>query len=160
MTQDNSWHVLSLIGRNGKCWCFFFFSLLYNLMDNFAFFCWNAIWKQSIGDRAEIGVRTIYIFNRGSQGGSKLWGEGLSFGLVLLPQQSPYPYCTALHLVPTAHSGAFPSLTGLFWAIFTTRPFCFTVTGMEWRATSGVWVQYRLERWGVAGLTSNRQNKN
>ena len=54
-------------------------------MDNFAFFCWNAIWKQSSGDKAEIGVRTIYIFNRGSQGGSKLWGEGLSFGLVLLP---------------------------------------------------------------------------
>ena len=54
---------------------------------------------------------------------------------------------------PTVHSGAFPSLTGLFWAIFTTQrrsPFCFW-NGMEfnigWNAAGGPW------------LTSNQQNK-
>ena len=60
---------------------------------------------------------------------------------------------SSFHSRPTVHSGAFPSLTGLFWAIFTTQrrsPFCFW-NGMEfnigWNAAGGPW------------LTSNQQNK-
>ena len=60
---------------------------------------------------------------------------------------------SSFHSRPTVHSGAFPSLTGLFWAIFTTQrrsPFCFW-DGMEfnigWNAAGGPW------------LTSNQQNK-
>ena len=74
------------------------------------------------GDSEGIGVRTIYIFNRGSQGGSSLgWGVAWvqASALCSCLQQAVYlyschHYCTELHLVARVHSGAFPSLTGLF----------------------------------------------
>ena len=140
-----------------------FLPLRWYLMDNVAFFYRSTIWKQSGGDRAEIRVRTIYIFNRRSQGGSRLRGAGVQTSALYSSLQQTLVSSPILYSPPFGSYGAQWGVPKPNWIvlsnIYNARLFCFTVSGMEWRAASGVWVQYRLERWGVAGLTPNQQNK-
>ena len=120
-----------------------FLPLRWYLMDNAAFFYRSTIWKQSGGDRAEIRVRTIYIFNRGSQGGSRLQGAGVQTSALYSSLQQTLVLSPILYSPPFGSYGAQWGVPKPNWIVLSNiyNTAAEPVLFLEWNG-----VQYRLER--------------